>query len=171
MTNSKPQPLASPHGCDKGTAVIFDTLNHADAYRHLAPGFDLAFDFLRSGKVKNCELGRHELDGDRVFINVQEYTTKPLEDAIWEAHRKYADIQLIVTGRERIGYAPLGTVTETTAYDADKDAAFYRGEGTELIAPEGMFAIFLPQDVHMPGLADGAPAPVRKAVAKILLQT
>ncbi|MFW6059540.1 MAG: YhcH/YjgK/YiaL family protein [Phycisphaeraceae bacterium] len=149
--------------------MIFDTLDNAHAYRNLGPGFDLAFEFLRSGKAASVDLGRHELDGERVFVNVQEYTTRPAEEAVWEAHCKYADIQLIVTGRERIGYAPLATMSEDTAYDAEKDAAFYRGEGTQLIAPEGMFAIFLPQDVHMPGVADGAPSPVRKAVAKILL--
>ncbi len=151
--------------------MILDTLDNAAAYQHLAPGFELAFDFLRSGKASSVELGKHELDGERVFVNVQQYTTKPAEDSIWEAHRKYADIQFIVSGRERIGYAPLDTVAVDKPYDAEIDAAFYKGEGTQLIVPEGMFAIFLPQDVHMPGIADGAPAPVRKAVAKILLDT
>ncbi len=153
--------------------MILDTLDHADWYHHLGEGFRLAFEYLRSEEAARVEPGRHDLDGDRVFVNVQEYTTRPASDGLWEAHRKYADIQAIVRGRERIGYAPLAEMVEDRAYDGEADVAFYRdegGAGSTLVAREGMFAIFLPRDVHMPCLVDGAAGAVRKAVAKVLLK-
>jgi len=78
-----------------------------------------------------------------------------------------------VSGRERIGCAPLGLMTEDRAYDAEADVAFYRdedGAGSTLVVRSGMFAIFMPRDVHMPCLVDGEAGAVRKAVAKVLLK-
>ena len=149
--------------------MIIDTLDRADTYTALGPRFKAGFDFLRNTDLKNVELGRHEIDGDNVFANVQTYTTKSLENGIWEAHRTYADIQYIVAGRERMGLALIGDMTETTPYDAEKDAAFFDGEGDMVRFTPGMFGLYLPQDVHMPGITDESPDEVRKVVVKVRL--
>ncbi|NDG71800.1 MAG: DUF386 domain-containing protein, partial [Proteobacteria bacterium] len=70
--------------------------------------------------------GRYEIDGDRVFALVQKYTTKPVESALYEAHRRYSDIQFIFSGRETILWAPLAAMSEQTMpYDEAKDAALW----------------------------------------------
>jgi len=119
--------------------------------------------------VTCVEPGRHELDGSRVFVNVEAYTTRPVERCAWEAHRRYADIQFLVRGRERIDYAAASMLKRTQAYDSERDVTFYAGDGAPLQLTEGMFAIFLPQDAHRPCVAVGEPEAVRKAVAKVLL--
>lgn len=151
--------------------MIFDKLAHADAYKALGPRFRAAFDFFESGKAHNLAPGRHELDGNQLFVNIEQYDTKPVDEGKWEAHRRYADIQLILSGAERMDYAPVDTLKEVAAYDPAKEAAFFEGEGTPLIVDAGMFAVFFPHDAHRPNLAPGEPAPVRKAVAKILLES
>lgn len=151
--------------------MIFDKLTNAAAYKALGPRFQAAFEFFESGQTHTLAPGRHELDGERLFVNVEEYTSKPVDQGKWEAHRKYADIQLILSGRERMDYAPIDTMREVVAYDPEKDAAFFEGEGMPLIVEPGMFAVFLPHDVHRPNLAPAEPAPVRKAVAKVLLES
>ena len=147
--------------------MIFDTLPHASWYTGLGPDFDLALDFLNRDDLASIEPGRYELDGDRVFALVQEYPTRPAEQAVWEAHHRYADVQFIVAGRELMGHAPLASMTESQAYDESKDVVFFEGEGPLLPFGTGMFAVFFPQDVHMPGVADGEPGPVRKVVVKV----
>lgn len=151
--------------------MIFDKLINAYAYKALGPRFKAAFEFFESGDVHHLAPGRHELDGDRLFVNVEAYETRTVDMGKWEAHRRYADIQLILSGRERMDYAPIDAVTEVVAYDPEKDAAFFEGEGMPLIVEAGMFALFLPHDVHRPNLAPDTPAPVRKAVAKVLLES
>lgn len=147
--------------------MIIDTLDNAAAYESLGAHFAKAFDYLRSGRPTTDPVGSHTLDGEDLFVNVEEYTSKPIEQGRFEAHRKYADVQYVVSGCERMGYAPLADVEVSEAYDAKRDVAFFAGEGVMLRVPGGTFTVFLPQDAHMPGIADKSPAPVRKVVVKV----
>src|SRR2546423_457006 len=62
--------------------------------------------------------GRYDLDGERVYALVQQYTTKPVEQSQFEAHRRYIDVQYVHAGRETILWAPIATLgTVTMPYD------------------------------------------------------
>jgi YhcH/YjgK/YiaL family protein len=147
--------------------MIIDTLDNAAVYESLGPRFAQAFEYLRSGRPATDAIGSHALDGDDLFVNVDEYTTRPQDPRRWEAHRKYADVQYVVTGCERMGYAALDDVDTVRAYDPQTDIAFYTGDGVMLSVPAGTFTVFMPQDVHMPCIAFDGPAPVRKVVVKV----
>jgi YhcH/YjgK/YiaL family protein len=148
--------------------MIIDTLDNAATYETLGPRFAKAFDYLKCGRAATDEPGVHKLDGDDVYVSVQTYDTKPKDQCRWEAHQVYADVQYVVKGCERIGYAPLDGMAPEQAYDAENDVAFYTGEGIPLRVPAGTFTVFLPQDVHMPCIAEnGSPQPVRKVVVKV----
>ena len=47
------------------------------------------------------EKGSHEIDGDRLFVNVVEYTTTTAEERFWEAHRQYLDLISCFAGQSR----------------------------------------------------------------------
>ena len=147
--------------------MIIDTLENAGQYEHVLAGLDLAFEFLRSDRATSAPKGRYDLDGDRVFALVQSYVTKPFDQGVWEAHLRYADVQFLVHGAERLGYAPLSAMHEVQPYDRSRDCALYEGEGVMMPFRAGMFAVFLPQDVHRPGIAEGAMQEVRKVVVKV----
>jgi YhcH/YjgK/YiaL family protein len=128
-----------------------------------------AFAFLRDNDLKKLELKRYDIDGDNLFVTVSEYTTKNPEDAKYEAHRKYVDIQYIVTGKELIGITPVTSKDKVLQeYDGTKDIEFLSvKKGIMLQANPSKFFIFFPEDAHMPNLKDGANSPVRKAVVKV----
>ncbi len=147
--------------------MILDTLDNAHLYECLGEGFAKAFAYLRSDRPATDAVASHQLDGEALFVNVDEYSTKPIEQGRYEAHRTYADVQYVVSGGEQMGYAPVDTLTETEAYDAERDVAFYTGDGAMLRIPAGSFVVFFPQDGHMPCIADGSPAEVRKVVVKV----
>jgi YhcH/YjgK/YiaL family protein len=150
--------------------MIIDTLDNSVVYESLSAGFAQAFEYLRSGRAGTDAIGRHALDGDDLFVNVEEYTTKPRDQGRWEAHRKYADVQYMVSGCERMGYAVIDGMDVEEAYDAETDVGFFTGEGAVLRVPAGVFTVFMPQDVHMPCIADGelgVPGAVRKVVVKV----
>jgi YhcH/YjgK/YiaL family protein len=104
---------------------------------------------------------------------VQRYRTKPVTDAVWEAHRRYIDIQYVAEGNERIGYAHLDDeLPVRKVYDAEKDYALYEANGDFLAVTAGSFAIFAPHDIHAPGLAINGPeslSDVCKVVVKCRL--
>lgn len=149
--------------------MIVDRLAHRDLYRGLPAPFLRALDFLATQNPLDLSLGRHDLDGDRLFALVQEYSTKAESDCRWEAHRRYADVQFVATGRERIGVASREFMQETVAHDDLKDVAFFEGPGDWITLPAGSFAIFWPHDVHRPCAACGANETVRKIVLKVAL--
>jgi YhcH/YjgK/YiaL family protein len=147
--------------------MILDKISNGHLYAGLGENFKKALEYLKNTDFTNVELGRYEIDGNNLFVLVQEYTAKPIENCSVEAHENYADIQFVVKGREKMGYAPLDTVKVTQAYNPDKDVAKYEGAVDWFVVNEGMFALFLPDDAHEPCLAVAEGETVKKVVAKI----
>jgi biofilm protein TabA len=147
--------------------MIFDSLSNATFYSRLGRNFEKAFGFLRQAGLNSFPLGKHLIDRDSVFMTVSEYTTKSLSEARWEAHRAYADIQLLLAGEEKIGYAPLASMKITEEYNAGKDILFLTGEGDYATIRPGIFAVFFPHDAHQPGVTAGKLQTVKKVVVKV----
>jgi biofilm protein TabA len=115
-------------------------------------------------------LGRHAIDGDRLFFVLNEYDTKPAAEGLPETHRQLCDVQVVLRGEERIGWAPLSAAwIPRGAYDPAGDLQLHEpGEGLSwLWATPGRFLLLAPTDVHQPGVAVGAPCRVRKLVGKV----
>jgi biofilm protein TabA len=131
--------------------------------------WEKAFKFLKSNDLSKLELKRYDIDGDNLFATVSEYLSKNEETAKFEAHRKYIDIQYVISGKEIMNIAPLKTVKEVlNPYDATKDIEFVTvGNVVNYKATTSNFFIFFPSDAHRPGLKDGANSPVRKIVIKV----
>ena len=148
--------------------MVADTLAQAPLYEALHPGLAAAFGFLRDTDLRSLADGRTEIDGDRLFALTQSYETQPLQGGKLEAHRKYIDLQFIISGEEQIGYAPLGGQPPVAPFDTEKDIGFYHGDASLVKVSAGMFAIFFPHDAHLPGRHLTAPASVKKVVLKIM---
>ena len=147
--------------------MILDLLVNTGLYASISENLKIGFNFLKNTDLENLEIGRYEIDGKNVFALVSEYESKKPEDCRPEAHQIYADIQYIVSGREAIGFAPLGGQTITSEYNPDKDIAFFSAETTPLILEARMFAVFFPQDVHRPCMQINDPEKVKKVVVKV----
>jgi YhcH/YjgK/YiaL family protein len=128
-----------------------------------------AFLFLKNNDLTNLEIKRHDIDGDNLFVNVSEYNTKNEQDAKFEAHRKYVDIQYVVSGKEMIGIAPLTSKDSVLqGYNETKDVEYFNvKEGKTFSATPENFFIFFPEDAHMPGLKVDTIAPIKKVVVKL----
>lgn len=127
-------------------------------------------DFLLRPDIHLLTDGRVDIDGDRVFALVQRYETVMTDAPRFEYHRKYIDIQYIVSGEEVIGWAPAERVTITEAYDEEKDICFgtvLDGEMTLVYLKAGELAVLYPEDGHAPKLAAGKPSCVFKIVVKV----
>jgi YhcH/YjgK/YiaL family protein len=131
--------------------------------------WDKAFKFLKNTDLLKLELKRYDIDDDNLFATVSEYISKNEETAKFEAHRKYIDIQYVISGKEVMNVAPIATVKEILVpYDATKDIEFVAvKEIVSFKANTDKFFIFFPGDVHRPGLKDGVNSPVRKIVVKV----
>lgn len=149
--------------------MILDQLANADLYSSVHSRFAQAFEFLTSTVLTELPSGKQTIEGEELFALVNDYSTQPLDICRFEAHRRYIDIQLMVRGREQIGVADLAAMSDDEPYVADRDIAFYRGQGDLITLREGTFAVFFPHDAHQPGIALGEPSLCRKVVVKVLL--
>lgn len=134
--------------------MIFDHLSNISLYKGLSP--DIA-------------PGTYQLT-PRVKAIVSEYETKRRNELGFEAHRKNIDIQYLFKGEERIACMPIEKLTETEPYSEEKDATFYAAEGVAaqtMTIGGGYFAIFFPQEGHMPQLCVDEPQMVKKVVVKV----
>ncbi len=137
-------------------------------YRKNPEAWNTAFKFLAENDLDTLETGRYELQGENLFVNVDEYVTRNEEDTRYEAHRKYADIQYLVVGSERMGLLPLQKTVVTEPYDSEKDIMFLEAdEDNYRLADQQRFFIFFPDDAHRPGLKADENIPIRKVVVKV----
>lgn len=149
--------------------MIVDTLQNADAHAGLHPGFKRAFEFLRALPPEGLQPGRHIIEGSRIFALAAEDQGRGVEGARLEAHRKYIDIQFVMSGDERIGWRDLAECREVAEpYSDERDIEFFREPPASWsrVAP-GSFAIFFPDDAHAPLAGRG---PVRKVVVKVAVR-
>ncbi len=147
--------------------MILDKIGNANLYATLSENLKKGFEYLSNTDFTNIEVGKYEIDGKEVFAMVSEYESKVNEECRPEAHRAYADIQYIISGREAIGYAPLNGQAPTTEFNFEKDIVFYSGDTVPAILEAGMFAVFFPHDIHRPCMQINGPEKVKKVVVKV----
>ncbi len=148
--------------------MIYDTTAHIGAYRGIHPGIMRGLELLRDADFSALPDGTYEIEGRNIFYFLQSYETRPVNDKP-EAHRRYADIMMMLSGREKIGVAPLERLTDT-GERPEGDVRFYRGDTVPILLEGDRFAVFFPGDAHAPGIAaEGAPEFCRKCVVKVCL--
>ncbi len=149
--------------------MILATIEQAYRYINCRAGLSRGFEFLQNTQLDELPDGKLEIDGGRLFAIVAHDQGRGRDGAILEAHRKYIDIQYVVSGNELIGWQPLPTCkTVKQAYNAETDLAFFldRPSSWFELAPRS-FAVFFPEDAHAPLAAQG---PVHKVVVKVALE-
>jgi biofilm protein TabA len=149
--------------------MIIDRIGNAHLCFALHPKFKHAFEYVDQIDINAIPVGRHEIDGEAMYALVQEYNSKLKEEGKWEAHRRYIDLQYMVKGAEGIGYANIHHLQQGE-YDTAKDFLPLQGEGDLVTVRSGSFVLLFPEDAHMPGMAVGNPAPVKKIVLKISVE-
>jgi YhcH/YjgK/YiaL family protein len=147
--------------------MILDKIENADLYKAINPLLAEGLKFLVENNFSQIEPGKFFLKDQLLYAMINEYGTKPIKNCKLEAHRKYIDIQFMVSGEEKMGYAPLNDQKPSEEYNPEKDVVFYEDEVSLFTLREGHFAIFFPGDLHQPCIMLNEVLPVRKVVVKV----
>mgnify|MGYP000872856066 CR=1 FL=1 len=148
--------------------MIFDQLENIGRYASLSKNFQTAITFLTNTDVLSLAPGNLDIHDDLVYGFVKESNLQ-YENEKWETHKKYADIQMIIKGAERIGYMPNTGQTLMDPYNEVKDVAFHNepGTGTQLTLQKGDFVILFPGELHRPDCPVKENGFSRKLVMKV----
>lgn len=146
--------------------MVVDSLENLEKYASLNPLFAQAIEYVKSHDLPAMEIGKTELNGKDLVVNIAQTTPKTKEQAKLETHNDFIDIQIPLSGTEVMGYTPAADcVPANASYNAEKDITFFDGLAETYIAVKpGMFAIFFPQDGHAPGIS---PDGVKKVIVKV----
>lgn len=150
--------------------MITDKISNLKDYIGISEGIRKAMHFIEYNDLSAMEVGKYEIDGSDLFVLIQAYEPKAIDLAKCEAHKAYIDIQYVIEGYESMGYGPVESMEVIEAYDEAKDRYFVKYSGDLMSYEAGMFAIFFPQDAHMPGVKAPGCDLVKKAVFKIKVQ-
>ena len=150
--------------------MILDTITNANVYAGLHAGVDMALKAMAAYTPENYQTGKGELDGDKVFLLCNAYTTNAPANAKMEAHRAYIDVMYMVEGEETIYVKPtaqLGNIT--MEYDPAGDALLgdLDADATPVRLTAGSFIVLMPQDAHAPACMVDTPKGVKKIIGKV----
>jgi len=152
--------------------MIVDNLKNCALYYGAHKNFKKAFAFLEEAVRENYGDGSYEIDGKEVYASISDGETVPQKDQTFEGHRKYIDIQFIVSGEELFKAADVDKLPVTKEYDPEGDYALFEGNDKvhSLILGANEYAIFFPHDLHKPGLAVGNVAGrAKKIIVKVMV--
>jgi biofilm protein TabA len=144
-----------------------DEVQFAKQYHLNKASWDKAFAYLKNTDLKALASGRHVIDGANVYAIVTEAPSKDYDKTAFESHRKFIDLQYVITGEENMAKAPLASVTVNKPYDEAADIAYYTGEGKICTVPAGTFMLFFPTEAHRPNITPGGNKVVKKIVIKV----
>ena len=147
--------------------MIYDRLENLEQYTGLFEPLDTAIQWIGEHDLSELPLGRTEIDGDKVYVVVSECDTRKSEDAHFETHSTYMDLQLDLEGVELFEVS-LSDLQEVTPYDEQSDAALYDADlSCASVLGQDRFVIFMTEEAHKPGVRAVGCDRVKKAVFKI----
>lgn len=157
--------------------MIADNLPCIGSYRGIDANLDKAMAFIERTNIWELQPGRQEIAGNELYYSVSDNKLADQQELLYEVHRHYIDIQLVVDGHERIYWRPirpheLRRIDERDIdYDEERDVSFFETEhGSPIDLGPGDFCVFFPQDAHKPRCKPerGEESPiVRKIVVKV----
>ncbi len=150
--------------------MIFGNINRPEDYSFAEEKISECFRFAETRDLADYEKGSYEIDGDRLFVNIVEYTTTTPEERFWEAHRNYLDVHLMLRGTEQID---LGFIRHMTPGDFVEKDDFLPVEGeknSSVVLNDGDFLVCFPGDAHRTAVAAEEPQKIKKAIFKVRIQ-
>lgn len=145
--------------------MIIDNVINAKVYNTKDKRLSIAMEFLYDNRDGYLPKERYDLD-EGVYALIKSYETRDKSSCKYEAHCEYIDIHYIVEGDENIGWAPKDRMA-VKEYIKEKDKIELTGTGEMYPLHKGDFAIFYPNDAHMPCIAYEEPMKIKKIIVKI----
>lgn len=149
--------------------MIIDLLDNRNLYFSEGSNLFKAIQFIADRAASGLSDGRYEFDNKEMYAMMHTYHTGPSTEKKPESHRKYIDVQYVVSGKEMVEWSPSTILTADGSYAEERDVLFYNNlpGAASFIFDSGMFAVFFPEDAHKPCCMLDHPLLVRKLVVKV----
>ena len=128
-----------------------------------------AKEYLSNIDVTSFEKNVRYSENDDFSFVIQEYETKTQDKCQLESHRRYIDIQIIVSGQEMMDIVDVSRLTPRTEYDSQGDIIYWNAPKrmARTTLAQGDCIILYPENAHRGAIAKDASSRVIKIVGKI----
>lgn len=149
--------------------MVHDRIENAGLYAGLGPRFRIALEWLAANGA-SCAAEEPVAVEDGVVARPARYVPHAPDPARFEFHRRFADVQFVAEGEERVLVAPLAETRAVAPFDEAADVGFGSAEGGAVRLRGGEFLVLFPHEAHQPGVAaETGAGKVRKIVVKVEL--
>jgi len=149
--------------------MIYGNISQIEDFGFLGQKVLACFEYAKNHDMKAMTPGMHEIDGDRFYVNICEYTTTTAQKRFWEAHRQYLDIHLMLDGVEQIDTCFIENMAQKP-FEPDKDFLPMDGERNGFVTlRNGDFLVCYPHDGHRTAICVGEPVKIKKAIFKVYI--
>ncbi len=152
--------------------MIYDVIKNAKAYAGVGEGIQQVIEAAAAYTPENYTTGQVKLNGDDAYMNLAAYQTHAFQDGLFEAHRQYLDVMVIVEGTETVYVKHTPSLTNITMeYDPKGDALLAKEDHIEdmsaILLYPGTFLVLFPDDAHAPGCVYQEASSVKKIIGKV----
>ncbi|MDR3666961.1 MAG: YhcH/YjgK/YiaL family protein [Ignavibacteriaceae bacterium] len=137
----------------KGRAIdpssTINVLEFAKQYYKNKVYWDKAFEFLNSPELAELKPGEYTIDSTFVFAMISYADSYDSSKVKWEAHRKYLDLQYLISGSLLYAMAPYKKEEVSEPYNDSIDIErVITNSGKYYKAAPGSLFVFFPSDAH-----------------------
>lgn len=147
--------------------MVYGNVRDLKEYGFLEAAVKECFAYAESHDLEAFEKGSHPIDGERLYVNIVEYTTTTPDNRFWEAHKQYLDVHLMLRGTEQIDLNLIQNMELKDYVEAEDFLPMDGEKKASVILTPGDFLICYPSDGHRTAVAAGAPEQIKKAIFKV----
>ena len=147
--------------------MIFGNINNLEEFPFLEEQVKECFEYAKEHNLASFEKGSHEIDGERLLVNIVEYTTTAAKERFWEAHRKYLDVHVMLHGTEQIDLNFIQNMDVKEFVEKDDFLPMDGEKNSSVVLRDGDFLICYPSDGHRTAVAVEEPEKIKKAIFKV----
>lgn len=150
--------------------MIFGNKDNLKEFPYIEQAVMECFEYAKKHDLAAFEKGSHEIDGERLFVNIVEYTTTTPEERFWEAHKNYLDVHLMLHGNEQIDLNFIQNMEQKDFVEKDDFLPLEGPKNASVILRDGDFLICYPSDGHRTAVAVDGPEAIKKAIFKVRIE-
>lgn len=125
--------------------------------------------YIQNHDMYLLDKGQHLIQGEDFYVNILEYTTRPENQCIGEAHEQYLDVHYIIEGEE---YINVSNIVNMEVLEYNKKQDYLNVDGVwqnRILLRSGILLLLDTVDAHKTGIQTRESCFVKKAVFKIKL--
>lgn len=150
--------------------MVFGNTRNLAEFSYLEEDVHICLSYAATHDLAALEDGSYPIDGERIYVNISSYETTQARNRVWEAHRKYLDLHLMLHGKEQIDFNFIDNMEQHDYVEKEDFLPMDGDPNGHIVLTEGDCLICYPDDAHRTAIQVQGPEKIKKAIFKIKIR-